>query len=276
MTIFCVVPVHNRIEMTLKFLDSLDKQTVKEPISVLVVDDGSTDGTERVLRDRNGKHHIHILTGTGDWWWGGSVWRAINDLRTKTQPDDWVFLANNDTILDPNYIRYLHETANQNDQSLVGGRSFEIWPDGTQHPVSSGFLIDHSSLSVLAIDGDFVGIREVDALAGRGILVPVSALARVSMQPRLMPQHFADLDLTSQAKPHGFRLLVDHRAESLQIDRASSALELGHKLKPSLKKPSPMFIPALTTFWWKQTPSASRLALPFKVLKRRAIGRTTT
>ena len=268
MTIFCVVPVHNRIDMTVQFLDSLDKQTVQEPISVVIVDDGSTDGTAEALHNRSGRLPIQLLTGDGNLWWGGSVWRAIQHIRTIAQPKDWVFLANNDTILDPDYIAHLHETATNNERSVVGGRSFEIWPDGTRHPVSSGFLVDTASLAVLAVDGDFSEIREVDALAGRGILIPLAALADATMHPRLMPQHFADLNLTSQLKARGFTLVIDHRAESLEIDRASSALELGQQHKPSFNKSSPMYIPALTSFWWFHTTPIQRLALPMKALKR--------
>lgn len=268
MTIYAIVPVHNRIEMTLQFLDSLDEQTVLEPISVLIVDDGSTDGTSQTLRTRHGRFPVSILAGTGKWWWGGAVWHAIRATRTVAQPGDFLFLANNDTILSPDYITCLYGTVVTNDRTVAGGRSFEIWPDGTQHPVSSGFLIDHASLSVTAVDGSATGIQEVDALAGRGVLIPLAALTKASMQPSLMPQHFADLNLTSQMRSRGFRLLIDHRAESLQIDRASSALELGQRLRPSFNKSSPMYIPALTTFWWKETPPFQRLGLPVRALKR--------
>ena len=254
--------------MTLQFLDSLDRQTVKEPISVLIVDDGSTDGTAQTLHARSGRFPVQIITGSGNWWWGGSVWQAIQHLKVAAQLDDWIFLANNDTILDPDYLAHLFETAGRNERSVVGGRSFEIWPDGTRHPVSSGFLIDHEALSIQAIDGHSSEIREVDALAGRGILISLTAVSDAAMHPRLMPQHFADLNLTSQLKTRGFSLLIDHRAESLEIDRASSALELGRKNKPSLNKSSPMYIPALATFWWLQTPPRQRLALPIKALQR--------
>ena len=268
MTIYCVVPVHNRIAMTLRFLDSLDLQTVHESISVLVVDDGSTDGTAEVLRNRSGRYPIQLLSGDGSWWWGGSVWRAVQLVRASARQDDWIFLANNDTVLHPDCVAHLLETGSRNDRTVVGGRSIEIWPDGTRHPVSSGFLIDQASLSVQAVDGHSTAIQEVDALAGRGILIPVSALPFVDMYPRLMPQHFADLNLTGQMKAKGYTLIVDHRAESLEIDRASSAVELGQQHRPSLNKASPMYVPALAGFWWLQTPPFQRLKLPLRALKR--------
>ena len=268
MTIFCIIPVHDRIDMTLQFLGSLDEQTVREPISTLIVDDGSTDGSAHTIGARKGRFPTEVLTGDGTWWWGGSVWRALQHLKGTVQPGDFVFLANNDTILDPDCLAHLLETATRHQRSVVGGRSFEIWPDGTRHPVSSGFLIDHELLSVLSVDGDVSDIREVDALAGRGILIPYEALVDVTMHPKFMPQHFADLHLTSRLKSQGFTLLIDHRAQSLEIDRASSALELGQPNKVSLNKASPMYLPALTTFWWLQTPPIQRVGLPLKAFRR--------
>ena len=254
--------------MTLQFLDSLDEQTVREPISVVIVDDGSTDGTARTLRNRSGRFPTDILTGDGNLWWGGSVWRALGHLKTVAHPSDWVFLANNDTILDPDCLTHLLESATRYVPCVVGGRSFEIWQDGSRHPFSSGFFINSAVLSVLAVDGHESEIHEVDALSGRGILIPYLALAHATMHPRWMPHHFADLNLTGHMKNQGFTLLIDHRAESLEIDRASSAMELGQKSSPSFKKASPLYIPALVAFWWLRTPPLQRTALPVRALKR--------
>lgn len=268
MTIFAVVPVHNRIELTLQFLDSLDAQQVQEVVEVIVVDDGSSDGTKGRLDERPNRHRVRVIQGNGKLWWGGCVWKAIRWLQPRVDDEDWVFLANNDTVLDPRYLTNLLDTARTHPGALVGGRSFELWPDGSHHPVSTGFMIDTKSLVVRSIDGAMTGVTSVDALAGRGLLIPAAALPHVHMHQKLMPQHFADLHLTSKMTARGFRLLADHRAESMQLDRASSAVEHGQQLSPSFRKSSPMYVPALATFWWLQTPATQRVALPWRVLRR--------
>ena len=53
MTIYAIIPVHNRIELTLQFLDSLDAQQVNETVEIIIIDDGSTDGTTQTLQQRN-------------------------------------------------------------------------------------------------------------------------------------------------------------------------------------------------------------------------------
>ena len=44
-----VIPVHNRRELTRNCLLSLQKQTYKN-FSVIIVDDGSTDGTSEMIQ----------------------------------------------------------------------------------------------------------------------------------------------------------------------------------------------------------------------------------
>ena len=273
MTVFVVLPVHNRIDMTLEFLDSLEAQAIEDPIEVVLIDDGSTDGsTQRVCR-RPHRYPVHVLQGNGRLWWSGSVWKAMKWLRPKVSPRDWMFLANNDAILEPNCLKYLLETASAHPGSLVGGRSFEVWPDGTRYPVSSGFNFDTQTLRVNAIDGSKRGIFEVQALAGRGLLIPGSALPEVRMHPHLMPQHFADIALTSALRGKGRCLLVDHRAESTQIDRAGSAVELGENRRPSWNRRSALYIPGLVTFWWQQFPANKRTVLAFRLSRIAIQGR---
>ena len=249
MTIYAVVPVHNRINLTLQFLDSLDAQDIGEDVRVLIVDDGSTDGTWKTLDARQGRCPVEILPGNGKLWWAGSVKKALKELTPRLKDHDWVYLGNNDTILHENHLKYLLETARANPNSLVGSIAIEIWPDRTHNPVSSGFIIDSVNLTIRNIPSNAPGNTRVDALAGRGLLIPAEAARQVRLHPHLMPQHFADLAATSRLARYGFRLLVNPDVKSIQTDRASSAQELGQILRLSWNKRSPLYVPALVYFW---------------------------
>lgn len=274
MTIHVVLPVHNRKAMTLGFLDSLDAQDVDETIEVLVVDDGSTDGTEAALlqRQRDGRRHHHItyLSGNGSLWWAGAVAKAVAYLRDRVQPDDWVYLGNNDTVLATDHLAFLLDTARSHPDTLVGARAFEIWQDGHRHPVSAGFFIDPQTLEVSNLPGTADGVTDVDALAGRGVLIPASALAHIRMHPDLMPQHFADISMTSALRRQGFALKVDHRAQSDQTERAGSSIEFKPRMADFMNKRSQLYLPAVLTFWWLQSAPEQRVTLPFRFLARGA------
>ena len=264
MTIHVVLPVHNRRDMTLGFLDSLDAQDVDDVINVVVVDDGSTDGTADALASRP----VTVLHGDGSLWWAGSIAKAIDYLRPRIDQHDWVYLGNNDTVLAPDHLTRLRETALTHPNAVVGARAFEIWSDGHRHPVSAGFFIDSASLEVSNLPGVDLEVTQVDALAGRGLLIPAAAIAVLRMHPHVMPQHFADIDATSALRRHGFVLLVDHRAESDQTERAGSSVEFKPRVTDFLSKRSQLYAPAVIAFWWQQSTPAQRWTLPFRIVGR--------
>jgi glycosyltransferase involved in cell wall biosynthesis len=49
-----VIPTYNRLDMLLRVLDALERQIDAPPFEVIVIDDGSTDGTENTLSRREG------------------------------------------------------------------------------------------------------------------------------------------------------------------------------------------------------------------------------
>ena len=67
-TIYIVIPVFNRLKFTKDCLDSLRKQSYGE-FKVIVVDDGSTDGTYQHLKENYPE--VIVLQGDGNLWWAG-------------------------------------------------------------------------------------------------------------------------------------------------------------------------------------------------------------
>ena len=64
--VFIIIPVHNRKALTHDCLASLETQTWKD-FRVIVVDDGSTDGTADMLRTMFPS--VIVLTGNGNLFW---------------------------------------------------------------------------------------------------------------------------------------------------------------------------------------------------------------
>lgn len=95
-SISLVIPAYNRGSLIAETIDSALNQT--EPfLEIIVVDDGSTDDTARVL-DRYGDRirRIHVANG--------GVQRARN-LGVATVSGEYAALCDSDDLLDPDYVR---------------------------------------------------------------------------------------------------------------------------------------------------------------------------
>ena len=100
--VFILLPVHNRRAITEKFVDCLAAQTYSN-YHLILIDDGSTDGTSEMVRGKIG--NLTVLTGKGDWWWAGSLQQGVDWLKDKTLcDDDIVLMVNDDVEIFPDFI----------------------------------------------------------------------------------------------------------------------------------------------------------------------------
>ena len=68
---YIIIPVHNRREFTLRCLASLHDQGILAAMQVIVVDDGSTDGTHEAVNAEFPQ--VILLPGDGNLFWTGAV-----------------------------------------------------------------------------------------------------------------------------------------------------------------------------------------------------------
>lgn len=102
MKIAVLVTVFNRVEKTLVCLDSLfsANQPVDQEISfkVFLTDDGSTDNTTSIVRNRYSNRDIEILTGSGSLFWNGGMNNSWKAAINEGGFDGYLWL-NNDSVL---------------------------------------------------------------------------------------------------------------------------------------------------------------------------------
>ena len=95
--IHIIIPVHNRLAATLRCIKSIQKQKIKKKLNIIIVDDGSSDGTSAYIAKNFS--NIKILKGSGFMFWGGAVNFGIESVLKKKKPGDWVLLINNNVEL---------------------------------------------------------------------------------------------------------------------------------------------------------------------------------
>ncbi len=94
---------HNRKDKTLSCLQSLYNAELPDTtkLNVFLVDDGSTDGTAKVVKESFPK--VNIIQGTGNLYWAGGMRLAWN-VAINNDNYDAFLLLNDDTVLYNNAI----------------------------------------------------------------------------------------------------------------------------------------------------------------------------
>ena len=101
--IYILLPVHNRKKVTVDFIKSLQKQNYKN-YELLLIDDGSTDGTAEYVKQRI--NNLSVITGNGNLWWAGCLNKGIDWLADNNIDDNSIILIINDDVLfDSDFIQ---------------------------------------------------------------------------------------------------------------------------------------------------------------------------
>jgi GT2 family glycosyltransferase len=205
-----VVAVHNRRVFTRDCLLSLQAQT-QPPDFIVVVDDGSTDGTKEMLE---GFPDVIVLPGDGTLFWTASVNKGIRfalDLGV-----DFVLTLNNDTLAPPDFLEKMLNWAMQRPGALLG--ALEL--DGlTGKPYYGGEIVDWKwSRSTYLLDTlakeNQQALHEVSLLPARGLLIPRKVFETIGLfEERALPHYMADYDFTLKASRHGFHVYCNFDAK---------------------------------------------------------------
>lgn len=218
--VYVVVPIHNRLTFTRACLRSLTAQSYPW-IRIIVVDDGSTDGSARAIASEF--PHVSVASGDGDLWWTGATNVGVRVALDSGAQGDYVLLLNNDTTVGPDYIASLVSVARRNPRTIVGSVAIDA-RDG-ETIVDGGPQLDWStakdgSLNVgrrlCACLADGVMQTTPSALSGRGTLIPLACFFDVGMFcARCLPHYGADYEFTIRARRAGWHLVMSYEAPVL-------------------------------------------------------------
>jgi GT2 family glycosyltransferase/glycosyltransferase involved in cell wall biosynthesis len=117
-----IIPVHNRIDLTVPCLDSIYRCAVGNlATELIVIDDASTDGTAECIREQY--PDVKLIQNARRQSFGANM-----NAAAKLAKGRHLCLLNNDTIVLPNWLGLMVEAA-ENDPTIgvVGNR--HLWPD---------------------------------------------------------------------------------------------------------------------------------------------------
>jgi glycosyltransferase involved in cell wall biosynthesis len=199
-TVYILLPVFNRKNVTERFLSQIKDQTY--PVkNILVMDDGSTDGTMNMIREQFPE--CEVFHG-GNLWWAGSLQFLVEQLKKRDlSPDSLILIINDDVEIPDDYLELAVRIMEANSNCLLG--SVLKWSDDPAQD-EYGVVFD---LEVLRVRSGHQG-EEINCLATRGLFLRWKDFATIGeFKPQLLPHYFSDYEFTIRAHQKGFRLLVD-------------------------------------------------------------------
>ena len=238
-----VIPVHNRKEYTRQCLACLTVQTYRD-FQIIVVDDGSTDGTDEMIRQEFA--NVIVLKGDGNLWWAEATnWgiRYAQEHGTSKQ-ENFVLTLNDDTRVNPDYLQAMLTAYRRHKPCLIGsvsvdsdnpdqleyaGTVFELYTAGGRHLAANY----NNSYQELISKTSYV---ESQSLPGRGTLIPVSVFDKIGLfDSKNFVHYMADVEFSIRARKAGYRLIVDAKSIVYEFVRATGIqVEKGVSLKQFL------------------------------------------
>ncbi|MBY4610063.1 glycosyltransferase family 2 protein [Rhizobium sp. 9T] len=216
MNVFVLIPVFNRLEHTRRVVASLRAQSIADKLRIIVVNDGSTDGTAEYLQSQ---HDVVEIRGDGNLWWGGAIEQGLKHVLPSCGAEDYILFLNNDTWFGDHYIETLVQTSKENGEAAVGS---VIHEEGRDPPlVSIGAKVNVNRLAVWDLLSELSETEKrspnrqyrVDALSGRGTLYPAGLFKKYGgMRPSLLPHYMADYEIAMRFARAGVPLVVSSEA----------------------------------------------------------------
>ncbi len=229
-----VAPVHNRREITLQCLRSLARLNANDfEVHIIIVDDGSTDGTSGAIEKEF--PNVEIVTADGSLWFTEGTNVGIRHA-LKENPD-YALMINDDQVFDADFLKYMVETAEKYPHSVVGSllllwdtphKLFQVapvwntWKGGWQH-------WEQQTIWTIPTKP-----WEVDIIVGNCVLVPVEAIREQGLMNSKRYPNFGDAEYTPRLKRNNWRLLIDPRARVFcqpnTISKRISSMTLKEKI----------------------------------------------
>ena len=222
--LYVVIPVHNRKTVTTRCLAKV-QEVLPPGVAVVVVDDGSTDGTSDVIREHF--PWVHLLHGDGNLWWSGGVNAGVRYALANSATA--VMTMNDDTLPTASLFQNMLAQHRKHPHAVLG--ALEIDAD-SEEVFSPGERIDWWTGKVKSVRAgkhasELRGLAPVTHLPGRSLLIPAEVFQRIGLfDEKRLPQAVADYDFTHRARRAGFGLYCNHDAPLLMFPAMTSGRAL--------------------------------------------------
>lgn len=199
--VYVIIPVHNRKTTTLACLETLQHNGDMERYQIVVIDDGSTDGTTKTIQSVYPA--VTILTGNGNLWWTGAIKKGMK-YAYQQQADYFVWL-NDDTLPLPDALSQLIFYCSSASKRIAIAQCYASAQ--LLHPTYGGQIKHPTYIELVATCKGQQ--RSCDCASGNLVCLPRSVVDDIGYPPaERLPHCRTDIVYTLAAKRAGYDLQV--------------------------------------------------------------------
>lgn len=243
-SVYVLIPVHNRKQITLKCLAMLSQNGDLERCYVVVVDDGSTDGTGQAMREQY--PGVKILQGDGNLWWTGAI--ALGMQYAYKQGAEFFVWLNDDCQLAAKTLNHLVEFGRSHPGSIIGCQGFEAdqvdaIAFGGKRKTWQGYRFLQAPIGQ---------VLPCDLLSGNIVCMPRAVVEKIGYpDSKLVPHYGGDALFLIRAQKAGFPLFVDATTAVFNLPGESTLYPGNWLLQPgeALKLLKLVFVPQSGLSW---------------------------
>lgn len=206
-----VVPVFNNKEDTREFLESFKKVTYPNH-EIIIIDDGSSDGTEEMLESEYPE--VRIVKGDGTLMSALAFNLGIEKAREIEA--EYILQIDNDTTVEPEFLSILVDTALRNPRSIITSKVYYYYDP--QRLIDAGVEFSwwkggYSSAGYDEIDlGQYEQERDVE-FGVMGILIKTSFFDDFGLVDHETFPHWRwEGDLYLRARKKGYRFIYQPKS----------------------------------------------------------------
>lgn len=201
---YVLIPVHNRRAITLGCLQDLDRNGDLTRHRVVVIDDGSSDGTGAAIRASFPS--VTVLAGDGNLWWTGAI-RLAMEYAIAQNATHLIWL-NDDCRLAPGTLDGLVQFCAEHPKAIVGAQGFE--QDDRDRFSFGGKRKTWQGYRFLTVPPGQT--LPCDLLSGNLVCLPRAVVDAIGYpDPQTGPHYGGDSLYLLRAQKAGFQLWVDSR-----------------------------------------------------------------
>lgn len=218
---------------------------------------------------------VHIIKGTGNWWYTKSMNEGFKYAMINLNPDFFLTL-NDDIEIGEDYISSIIDAYNKvEDGSIMGSLSVTI--EKSHRVTNSGTVFKNRKLGLMKHYIPFLsevsieklsGIYKTETLPGRGILIPAKTLTYLNFFDEKFKQYHSDGDFCLRAAKKGYNVYISWDSviySHIKLTSSSSSFKkqpFNDFMKSFISPYSRNYIPSKIRFIWRHQ---TKVLMPFVV-----------